>query len=435
MAKGLNDLYSFDLSAATDRLPIDLQKQVLSLIYNQEIANAWNDILVGRPYAVSLSDLRKYSSDIIFDESTLVNGKYFKLKYSVGQPMGALSSWGVFSVTHHFILQYCARQAGHTTWFDDYALLGDDIVIGNKEVADIYYYTMTEVLGVEINKAKSIISTNGFAEFAKKFISPTVDYTPVGAKNIAQSLKTFAHFPSLLRDYISKSGLVDNAKVRVLLDTLGYNISLVSKKNLTSLLYVLIGPFGFINTGPISFKSVYEQTGVELSPYDMKLRQIGYALDHLIPFVKDVLREQWEKDHEKAIEKSKVIIKEILSYNQVKGFLNIKVSPDLKALVPYGTFPSPYILPSQWSLKLTVLERHIERLSEETPYISFPYSLPFVEGCRYMIQNIKPPIPEVSLIAKPRVVRPKFKPTNYNFFKEVRSRMLTELKGKRILNE
>jgi len=170
--------------------------------------------------------------------------------------------------------------------------LGDDIVIGHKDVADIYFYTMTEVLGVEINKAKSIISTNGFAEFAKKFISPTVDYTPVGAKNIAQSLKTFAHFPSLLRDYISKSGLVDNAKVRVLLDTLGYNISLVSKKNLTSLLYVLIGPFGFINTGPISFKSVYEQTGVELSPYDMKLRQIGYALDHLIPFVKDVLREQ-----------------------------------------------------------------------------------------------------------------------------------------------
>jgi len=40
MAKGLNDLYSFDLSAATDRLPIDLQKQVLSLIYNQEIADA-----------------------------------------------------------------------------------------------------------------------------------------------------------------------------------------------------------------------------------------------------------------------------------------------------------------------------------------------------------------------------------------------------------
>jgi hypothetical protein len=162
----------------------------------------------------------------------------------------------------------------------------------------------------------------------------------------------------------------------------------------------------------------------------MRLRQLGYALDHLIPFVKDVLREQWEEDQEKAIEKSKVILKEILSYNQVKGFLNIKVSQHLMALVPYGTIPSIRLLPSYLSLKLTVLERHIDRLCEETPYLSFPYSLPFVEGCRYMIQKIKQPIPEVSLIAKPRVERPRFRMTNYNFFKKVRERMLTELKGK-----
>jgi hypothetical protein len=40
MAKGLKDVYSFDLSAATDRLPIDLQVQVLSMIYNHTIAQA-----------------------------------------------------------------------------------------------------------------------------------------------------------------------------------------------------------------------------------------------------------------------------------------------------------------------------------------------------------------------------------------------------------
>jgi len=79
MAKGLKDLYSFDLSAATDRLPIDLQVQVLSLIYNQRLASDWKCILVNRPYAVSLSDLKKYNSDIIFPESSMVNGKYFKL--------------------------------------------------------------------------------------------------------------------------------------------------------------------------------------------------------------------------------------------------------------------------------------------------------------------------------------------------------------------
>jgi len=102
------------------------------------------------------------------------------------------------------------------------------------------------------------------------------------------------------------------------------------------------------------------------------------------------------------------------------------------ALVPYGTIPSINLLPSHRSLKLTMLERHIDRLLEETPYISFPYSLPFVEGCQYMIQNIKQPIPEVSLIAKPRVERPKFRHTNYNFFKKVRERMLTELKANKV---
>lgn len=38
MSKGLKDLWSFDLSAATDRFPIDFQVQVLSLMYNQDIA-------------------------------------------------------------------------------------------------------------------------------------------------------------------------------------------------------------------------------------------------------------------------------------------------------------------------------------------------------------------------------------------------------------
>jgi len=34
------EVYSFDLSAATDRLPIDLQVQVLSFLFNRKVANA-----------------------------------------------------------------------------------------------------------------------------------------------------------------------------------------------------------------------------------------------------------------------------------------------------------------------------------------------------------------------------------------------------------
>lgn len=37
-SRGLQKFYSFDLSAATDRLPIDLQVQVLSELVNSEFA-------------------------------------------------------------------------------------------------------------------------------------------------------------------------------------------------------------------------------------------------------------------------------------------------------------------------------------------------------------------------------------------------------------
>lgn len=67
--------YSYDLSAATDRLPIDLQAQVLKLLFgNLKIGNLWKTLLSERDW---------YFKD---------NGLYTPLRYSVGQPMGALSS-------------------------------------------------------------------------------------------------------------------------------------------------------------------------------------------------------------------------------------------------------------------------------------------------------------------------------------------------------
>jgi hypothetical protein len=70
MDKGCQILYSYDLSAATDRLPIDLQEQLLGILINPEFASSWRSLLVDRPWYL---------------DST-------PLYYSVGQPMGALSS-------------------------------------------------------------------------------------------------------------------------------------------------------------------------------------------------------------------------------------------------------------------------------------------------------------------------------------------------------
>lgn len=62
--------YSYDLSSATDRLPIDIQRQVLSRLIGDQMSDSWVNILTKRDW-------------------------YYKgkpLRYSVGQPMGALSS-------------------------------------------------------------------------------------------------------------------------------------------------------------------------------------------------------------------------------------------------------------------------------------------------------------------------------------------------------
>lgn len=39
ISKGAKKFYSFDLSAATDRLPVNLQKEVLSLLLGEELAS------------------------------------------------------------------------------------------------------------------------------------------------------------------------------------------------------------------------------------------------------------------------------------------------------------------------------------------------------------------------------------------------------------
>jgi len=91
--KGL-PLYSLDLSAATDRLPVDLQVLLLNAIdpafakassslYRYErptspFGEVWKSILVDRDYHLPKSEL--------FPQGPV------DLRYSVGQPMGALSS-------------------------------------------------------------------------------------------------------------------------------------------------------------------------------------------------------------------------------------------------------------------------------------------------------------------------------------------------------
>jgi hypothetical protein len=55
-------------------------------------------------------------------------------------------------------------------FFRDYRLLGDDIVIFNKKVADEYQFLIQEVYGIAINQSKSVIGSSKLSqiEFTKR---------------------------------------------------------------------------------------------------------------------------------------------------------------------------------------------------------------------------------------------------------------------------
>jgi hypothetical protein len=74
-----------------------------------------------------------------------------------------------------------------TKLFTKYCLLGDDIVIGSPRVAKRYLMLM-EILGVECNPSKALISRNGSAEFAKRFFYKGEDLSPISFREFSTAL-------------------------------------------------------------------------------------------------------------------------------------------------------------------------------------------------------------------------------------------------------
>lgn len=239
--EGGNNLRSYDLSAATDRLPLSVQVPVMALLgyaagltdRSWTAAKLWADIIRSIPFKL-VTRTKKVRT----------------LYYGTGHPMGTYSSWAVFSFTHHLLVQVCALWAllgyssvgdalkaheengGRTQEdmssdiaysenpkprsiasamlsdenkssfnkfgrFTSYQLLGDDIVLFTNtpfecKVAVIYFELMN-LMGVSINPQKGVLSRNGSFEFAKRFVREgihlnniywaewTLDFSPMDA--------------------------------------------------------------------------------------------------------------------------------------------------------------------------------------------------------------------------------------------------------------
>lgn len=184
---GHKSYFSYDLSSATDRLPLALQQALLEAILGEKTAANWATLLVGRVYSFHEKTAEKWGL------------KQTSVSYAAGQPMGAYSSWAMLALTHHLIVQMAAwRTMGTVGWFSKYAVLGDDIVIADPSVASAYYHIMVEELKVQIQVTKSLVSENGSFEFAKKTFIRGVEVSPVSLKGFQAALRNLPVMEGLL---------------------------------------------------------------------------------------------------------------------------------------------------------------------------------------------------------------------------------------------
>jgi hypothetical protein len=134
--------------------------------------------------------------------------------------MGAYSSFAMLALTHHFIVKSAAIKAKVFN-FEDYCLLGDDIVIYNDIVAKEYINLMNS-LGLSINTSKSVISDE-FSEFAKILIGAECNYTPIGSGILLRTVRDKGYFGALIAECFKQGAISDYSALLRLLDNLkGY---------------------------------------------------------------------------------------------------------------------------------------------------------------------------------------------------------------------
>jgi hypothetical protein len=167
--------WSFDLKSATDNIPKELYFPLLSSLIGPEAAKAWNTIM-NRPFKVpkEMEDLAEHGLAAV--------------RYTRGQPMGFLSSWGCLALLHHAIVQFSYFRIKQNFIPDSsyYRVLGDDIVISNKELADSYVY-VCEQFGIPLSLYKSYAGAT-ILNFASQVISNRGEnFSPVSLKEIMQA--------------------------------------------------------------------------------------------------------------------------------------------------------------------------------------------------------------------------------------------------------
>lgn len=194
--RGHRDVFSFDLKSATDRWPRVIIYAMVTSLFGDSLASAVVNASLGLCHITVTKPLVR---------------RQRSLSFTVGQPLGYHSSWPLFALSHHFVIWMAAERVyPGAKRFKAYAILGDDVVIADRKVADEYSKILQD-LEVQISVSKSLISKSGAFEFAKRFFikEGRVDVSPISMRALLMCRTTHGlatvhrtynvSFPTLLR--------------------------------------------------------------------------------------------------------------------------------------------------------------------------------------------------------------------------------------------
>jgi len=175
---------SMDLSNASDNIPLDLQLELLSRF---GVSTRWiqfyRDCCRGDWY-LNLTSGEPWSARSLWDQKMVLHGDKLPwqdmIRWTVGAPLGLYPVFASFTLWHHSMVQVCFHDLGipkvDGKW--PYAIIGDDLWLGNAQVANLYVDRMTN-LGIPASTSKGLVS-EGTADFAGRVIT---------SKEVVQGIK------------------------------------------------------------------------------------------------------------------------------------------------------------------------------------------------------------------------------------------------------
>lgn len=209
-------VYCYDCSSFTDRFPLVLQVEILNKLLDSGV----------------ISEFDMQAFQLVMEKQWYYRGTKKLYGWEVGQPLGYGPSFALATLTHAALISSLCGDG-------DWMVVGDDVVIADPEIADKYQFCMIS-LGVEINKAKSVISPR-LGEFLGKLITkdgvnPSTKVKPLNTESQVIKLIEFygEEFIELLGDNMWRAVL--SAYVPTWLGGLGMKPKNLSESKVLSLL-------------------------------------------------------------------------------------------------------------------------------------------------------------------------------------------------------